>query len=132
MKVNFVSAVNNSSIFVPKKQSLKEERIESALSFSKQVEKEFANTDLAKKATDLREKLEREKKDFAIVKKNTEARIAMLTEKQKKYANKLAEKAKSEEQLKEQIANEKQAKQLLRDSAALQTPPPAATFKIQR
>ncbi len=44
----------------------------------------------------------------------------------------MADKTKSEQQVKDQISNEKQAKQMQRDSAALQTPPPAATFKIQR
>ena len=111
---------------------LKEERIESALAFTKQVEKQAPNTDLSKKAVELREKLEKEKANFAIVKKDVEAKVAQLTERQKKVAAKEAEKNKTEEQLKEQIANEKQAKQMLRDSATLQTPPPAATFRIQR
>ena len=111
---------------------LKEERIESALTFTKQLEKELPNSDLAKTALNLREKLEKEKKDFAVVKKETEARIAQLTERQKKAADKIAEKNKTEEQLREQVANEKKAKQMLRDSATLTTPPPAATFKIQR
>lgn len=111
---------------------LKEERIESALSFTRQVEKEMPNTEYAKTALDLRQKLERDKKDFAVVKKNTEARIATLTERQKKEAAKLAEKAKTEQQLKDQVSAEKKAMQIQRDSAALQTPPPAATFKIQR
>ncbi|MCA6067320.1 outer membrane protein assembly factor BamD [Chryseobacterium sp. RG1] len=111
---------------------LKEERIESAISFTKQVEKDLPNTDYAKTALDLRQKLERDKKDFAVVKKNVEARMAILTEKQKKEAAKLADKAKTEQQLKDQISAEKKAMQIQRDSAALQTPPPAATFKIQR
>jgi outer membrane protein assembly factor BamD len=111
---------------------LKEERIESALSFTKQVEKELPNTEYSKTALDLREKLEREKKNFAIVKKDTEARIALLTDRQKKEAAKLAEKTKTEQQLQEQVSAEKKAMQIQRDSAALQTPPPAATFKIQR
>ncbi|WP_426274705.1 outer membrane protein assembly factor BamD [Chryseobacterium sp. S-02] len=111
---------------------LKEERIESAISFTKQVEKELPNTEYAKTALDLRQKLERDKKDFAVVKKETEARIATLTERQKKEAAKIAEKAKTEQQLKDQVSAEKKAMQIQRDSAALQTPPPAATFKIQR
>ena len=61
-----------------------------------------------------------------------EEKIAVLTAKQKKIADKLAEQNKTEQQIKEQIANEKKAMQIQRDSAALQTPPPAATFKIQR
>ncbi|SDQ48409.1 Beta-barrel assembly machine subunit BamD [Chryseobacterium soldanellicola] len=111
---------------------LKDERIESALAFTRQVEKEMPNTENAKTALDLRAKLEKEKKDFVEVKKQTEARIATLTAKQKKEAEKLAEKSKTEEQIKNQADAEKKAMQIQRDSAALQTPPPAATFKIQR
>lgn len=111
---------------------LKEERIESALAFTKQVEKELPNTEYAKTAADLRVKLEKEKQQFVVVKKDTEAKIAQLTERQKKLAEQDAKKAKTNEQIKNQIDNEKQAIQMQRDSAALQTPPPAATFKIQR
>lgn len=111
---------------------LKEERIESAIAFTKQVEKELPNSDLSKNALDLRKKLDKEKKDFVVVKKQTEERIALLTAKQKKIADKLNEKNKTEEQYKEQLSNEKKAVQMQRDSAVLQTPPPAATFKIQR
>ncbi|WP_449400206.1 outer membrane protein assembly factor BamD [Chryseobacterium wanjuense] len=111
---------------------LKDERIESALAFTRQIEKEMPNTDVAKTALDIREKLEKEKKDFVVVKKQTEARIAALTERQKKLEAKNAEKTKTEQQMKDQIDAEKKAMQIQRDSAALQTPPPAATFKIQR
>lgn len=111
---------------------LKEERIESALAFTKQVEKELPNTEYAKTAADLRVKLEKERQQFVVVKKDTEAKIAQLTERQKKLAEQDAKKAKTNEQIKNQIDNEKQAMQMQRDSAALQTPPPAATFKIQR
>ncbi|MCF2221132.1 MAG: outer membrane protein assembly factor BamD [Chlorobi bacterium] len=111
---------------------LKDERIESALSFTKQIEKEMPNTEVAKTALEIRSKLEKEKKDFAVVKKNTEARIAALTEKQKKLEAKNAEQAKTIQQEKDQIEAEKKAMQIQRDSAALSTPPPAATFKIKR
>jgi outer membrane protein assembly factor BamD len=111
---------------------LKDERIENALAFTRQIEKEMPNTDVAKTALDIREKLEKEKKDFVVVKKQTEARIAALTERQKKLEAKNAEKTKTEQQMKDQVDAEKKAMQIQRDSAALQTPPPAATFKIQR
>ncbi|MDN4029753.1 MULTISPECIES: outer membrane protein assembly factor BamD [Chryseobacterium] len=111
---------------------LKDERIESALSFTKQIEKEMPNTEVAKTALEIRSKLEKEKKDFAVVKKNTEARIAALTEKQKKLEAKNAEQAKTIQQEKDQVEAEKKAMQIQRDSAALSTPPPAATFKIKR
>ncbi len=111
---------------------LKDERIESALAFTRQVEKEMPNTDVAKTALDIRQKLEKEKKDFVVVKKQTEARIAALTERQKKLEAQNAEKAKNIQQEKDQVDAEKKAMQIQRDSAALSTPPPAATFKIQR
>ncbi len=111
---------------------LKDERIESALAFTRQVEKEMPNTEVAKTALDLREKLEKEKKDFVVVKKNTEARIAALTEKQKRLEAQNAQKSKTEQQAKDQVEAEKKAMQIQRDSAAINTPPPAATFKIQR
>lgn len=111
---------------------LKDERIESALAFTRQVEKEMPNTENAKTALDIRQKLEKEKKDFVVVKKQTEARIAALTERQKKIEAQNAEKAKTEQQVKDQVDAEKKAMQIQRDSAALSTPPPAATFKIQR
>lgn len=111
---------------------LKEERIESALAFTRQVEKDLPGTEYSKTAADFREKLEKEKKDFAVVKKQTEERIAVLTAKQKKMADKLAADSKTEQQIKDQISNEKQAKQIQRDSAVINTPPPAATFRIQR
>lgn len=111
---------------------LKEARIESALAFTKQVEKELPNTEYAKTALDLRQKLEKEKIDFQIVKKDTEQRVAVLTAKQKKVAEKMAAQNKEVQQVKDQVSNEKKAMQIQRDSAVLQTPPPAATFKIQR
>lgn len=112
--------------------ALKDERIASALSYSKLVEKELPNTEYSKMALDLRGKLEKEKQNFAVVKKQTEARMAALTVRQKKEVDKLSEKEKTDQQIKDQISNEKKAMQIQRDSAALKTPPPAATFKIQR
>lgn len=49
--------------------NLKDERIESALTYAKMVEKELPNTEYAKTASDLRTKLEKEKEHFAVVKK---------------------------------------------------------------
>lgn len=125
MKARYALAVGST-------YELKDERITSALAFTRQVEKELPNTEYAKTALDLREKLEKEKKDFVVVKKQNEERIALFTAKQKKIADKLAEQNKTQQQVKDQISNEKSAMQMQRDSAALQTPPPAATFKIQR
>jgi len=111
---------------------LKDERIENALAFTRQVEKDMPNTEYSKTAVDLRKKLEREKANFVVVKKQTEERIATLTAHQKKEADQQASKQKSIEQEKNQIDAQKKAMQIQRDSAAIQTPPPAATFKIQR
>jgi len=111
---------------------LKDERIESALAFTRQIEKEMPNTEVSKTALEIRSKLEKEKKEFAVVKKNTEARIAVLTERQKKLEAKNAEHAKTIQQEKDQVEAEKKAMQIQRDSAAISTPPPAATFKIKR
>lgn len=111
---------------------LKDERIESALAFTRQIEKEMPNTEVSKTALEIRSKLEKEKKEFAVVKKNTEARIAVLTERQKKLEAKNAEQAKTVQQEKDQVEAEKKAMQIQRDSAAISTPPPAATFKIKR
>ncbi|MBV8325965.1 outer membrane protein assembly factor BamD [Chryseobacterium sp.] len=125
MKARYELAMN--SVY-----DLKDERIESALTYTKVVEKELPNTEYSKTAADMRSKLEKEKTNFVVVKKQTEARIAALTAKQKKEAAKMAEKNKTDQQIKDQISNEKKAMQMQRDSAALQTPPPAATFKIKR
>ncbi|UZT96185.1 outer membrane protein assembly factor BamD [Chryseobacterium fluminis] len=111
---------------------LKDERIDNALAFTRQVEKDLPNTEYSKTALELRQKLEKEKKDFVVVKKNTEARIAALTARQKKEADKLAAQNKTEQQMKDQVDAEKKAMQIQRDSAVINTPPPAATFKIQR
>lgn len=44
---------------------LKDERIESALAFTRQIEKEMPNTEVSKTALEIRSKLEKEKKEFA-------------------------------------------------------------------
>ena len=104
---------------------LKMERLDNAIAYSKQVEKELPGTEYAKSAADYREKLLKEKTNFTKVQQDVEARKAALTAKQL-----AAEKTQIQE--KEQISEEKKAMQIQRDSAALATPPPAATFKIQR
>ena len=67
--------------------TLKEERIESALTYTRLVEKELPNSEYSKTAVELRTKLEKEKQNFAVVKKETEARLAALNAKQKKEAD---------------------------------------------
>lgn len=109
--------------------TLKDERIDNAIAYTRFVEKELPNSEYSKSAIELRTKLEKEKKDFAVIKKQQEAKIAILTEKQKKEAEKLST---TDAQAKKQVQDEQKAMQIQRDSAAINTPPPAATFKIRR
>lgn len=112
MKSSYELAVN--SVY-----DLKQERIESAIALSKQIEKELPGTEQAKTALDLREKLIKEKENFAKVQKDFEAKKADLIAKQKRLeAEKLANEA------------EKTTKQAMRDSVKLATPPPAVTLPI--
>lgn len=90
---------------------LKKDRIENALAFTRQVEREMPNTDNAKTALDLRSKLEKEKTDFAELEKKVEARKQELLNKQK------------EAEAEQNAAKEKEiAEQLKRDSIKLATP----------
>lgn len=112
--------------------TLKDERLDNAIAFTRQVEKELPNTEYVKTAVELRQKLEKEKIDFVTVKKKHEENLKLLTEKQKREAEKLAQRDKTNQQLQDQADAEKRAQQIQRDSAKLQTPPPAATFEIKR
>lgn len=104
---------------------LKKDRIESAIAFAKQVERETPNTDNAKLATDLRTKLGKQKESFLELEKKVEQRKKELQDRQKEEEARLnAEK--------DQRDAEKNANQIARDSAALATPPPAATFDIKK
>lgn len=105
--------------------SLKKDRIESALGFTKQIEREVPGTDNAKTATDLKNKLSKEKEGFAELEKKVEARNKELKDKQ------IEEEARINLE-KDQRDAEKKAEKNQRDSAALATPPPAATFKIKK
>lgn len=112
--------------------TLKDERLDNAIAFTRQVEKELPNSEYAKTAVELRKKLEKEKIDFVTVKNKHEENLKLLTEKQKREAEKLAQRDKTNQQLQDQADAEKRAQQIQRDSAKLQTPPPAATFEIKR
>lgn len=103
---------------------LKKDRIENALSFTKQIEREVPNTDNAKTATDLKGKLEKEKTSFLELEKKVEERKKEILDKQHQNEVDNLEKDQKEAQRK--------AEQIQRDSAALATPPPAATFNIQK
>lgn len=104
---------------------LKKDRIESALSFTKQIEREMPNTENAKTALDLRNKLTKEKEDFVVLQKKVEVRKKELQDKQKTEEARLN----AEKDLKEA---EKNSDQMRRDSAAATTPLPAATFQIKK
>lgn len=104
---------------------LKKDRIENALSFTKQVEREMPDTENAKTAADLRNKLAKEKENFLILEKKVEERKKELQDKQK------AEEAKINAE-KDQNEAAKNSDEIKRDSAALATPPAAATFDIQK
>lgn len=104
---------------------LKKDRIESALSFTKQIEREMPNTDNSKTALELKNKLTKEKEDFLILEKKVEERKKELLDKQKTEEARLnAEKDLTEA--------EKNSDQMRRDSAAATTPLPAATFQIKK
>lgn len=109
---------------------LKDERIASAISYTKQVEKELPNTEYSKTAVDLREKLLHEKESFEKEKKDVEARKAEYLSKQKAEEAKLADK--ENEQDKKMQKDLRETRQARMDSAKTDTPKPEATFKIRR
>lgn len=104
--------------------ALKKDRIENALSFTKQIERETPDSDNGKLALELRDKLNKEKADFLILEKKVEASKKEFQEKQKA--------AELENMEKKQAKDENKANQIQRDSAALATPKPAATFQIKK
>jgi outer membrane protein assembly factor BamD len=104
---------------------LKKDRLESALAFSKQVEREMPNTENAKTALDLKNKLTKEKEEFLILEKKVEARKKELKDKQKDDEARLN----AEKDLKNAESN---SNQIRRDSATLSTPASAATFQIKK
>ena len=105
--------------------ALKKDRIENALSFTKQIEREVPGTDNAKLATDLKNKLSTEKDNFVEVEKKVEARTKELKDKQQEEEVRINLE-------KDQRESEKKVEKIQRDSAVLATPVPAATFKIKK
>lgn len=69
---------------------LKEERLDNAIAFTKEIDKQYPDYEIAKETPQLREKLLKEKADFAIVIKNYEADKAKMEARQKAEAEKLA------------------------------------------
>lgn len=113
LKSRYELAVN--SVF-----SLKQERIESALSFARLVEKEMPGTEYAKTAESIRARLVKEQENFNRQQKEIEAQKATLLARQQRETERSASDA------------EKQTKQALRDSAILNTPPPAVTLPLEK
>ena len=71
---------------------LKKDRLDNAIAFSRQVEKEYPDTNSSKQAISLREKMLKEKEKHEALTKQVEARKAEIMEKQKKEELKLKEK----------------------------------------
>lgn len=111
---------------------LKEERIQNALAYTKTVEKELPNTEYSTNAAKYHENLNAEKEKFEKLKIDVEAKKVEFAKKQKITQAKLDAEETQKSQSKEQIKAENKANQMRRDSAKLQTPEPAATFKINR
>jgi outer membrane protein assembly factor BamD len=82
---------------------LKEERIESALSFTRQVEKEMPNTEYAKTALDLRQKTGKRKERFCCSKEKYRSKNCYSNERQKRRKQLSLQKGKTEQQMKDQI-----------------------------
>jgi outer membrane protein assembly factor BamD len=103
---------------------LKKDRIENALSFTKQIEQQLPNTDKATEAIALRGKLLEEKEDFLELEKKVEVRKKESLEKQKAEAQQTVER--------KQMEDERKAGKINRDSVSLSNPIPAATFNIKK
>lgn len=117
--------------------SKKEERLNSAISYTKFLEKESPNTELSSVALEYRPKLEGEKIKHLKLMADIEAENKVLAEKQKKLADEEASKSKIKEDKKRKarkimVETRDENQRALSDSAKAVTPKPAATFKIPR
>lgn len=111
---------------------LKEERLENALAYTRFIEKELPGTETLKTALDYRGKLENEKEKFAKLKISVEEQKVEFEAKQKEEQAKID--AREEERKQRQILKDSKANtdKIKKDSAAVSTPAPAATFRIRR
>lgn len=103
---------------------LKRERIDEALSFTRQVERELPDSEYSKTAADLRDKLVKEKENFAKAEAEMEIRKAELLKKQR------ALEADEQNRLERDVL--KNSQKARRDSAATSTPPPTINFNIRK
>ncbi len=118
LKARYELAVN--SVY-----DLKKDRIEDALGFTKQIERDVPGTENAKLAADLQAKLHKEKESFLILEKKVDERRKEIQEKQKQEEIRLQAE-------KDELAAQKKSNIIRRDSAALATPKPNATFPIRK
>lgn len=117
MKSKYELAINS-------RFDLKRERLDNAISHTKFIEKEYPNSGLSKTALSLKEKLEAEKVRFSKLEAEAEKQKAEFLEKQKKEDAK--------QQVKKQRQDEINSQKMRTDSVKVNTPKPAATFKIRR
>lgn len=111
---------------------LKSDRIESAIAYTKTVEKELPGTAYSERAIKYRNDLEEEKVKHAKLKIDVDARKLEMEKKQKIELEKINAKENQKNQAKAQVKAENQATQGRMDSAKAVTPAPAAAFKINR
>lgn len=97
----------------------KEERLESAIAFTKIVENEFPDSENSRDAVKIREELLREKDAFAKVKADFEARKAQ----QEAKAQTIKEERGEKEDLQDSAEYDKKVNDLQRESAIKDTPP---------
>ncbi|QCX53202.1 outer membrane protein assembly factor BamD [Elizabethkingia sp. JS20170427COW] len=112
---------------------LKEERLDNALAYTRQVELEFPNTENSKEALEVRKHLEDAKVAFEKTKKEVEARKAEREAKLKKLnadldSKKIEEIDKTTEAAKDYV---KKVRELRKDSAQKSTPKPAAIINLK-
>lgn len=125
MKSRYELAVN--SVY-----DLKQERLDRAIAYTKFVEKELPESNYAKTAADLRNKLVAENEKFAKLKVQVEEQRAKIEAKQK--AEIARQEAREHKQSKTEAAASESisgAEQVRTDSAAATTPAPAVTLPIK-
>lgn len=112
---------------------LKQERLDNAIAYSKFLEKEIPDTDYAKTAANLRDKLTAENERFQKVKVQVDEQKAKIAAKQKAEQERLDAKAAAKKKKSENNASVSAAggEQVRADSAAATTPAPAITLPIK-
>lgn len=110
--------------------NLKEERLQIAIAYCKNIEKENKEADLVKKASDLRTKLLIESDKFAKLKLEVEAKEKEIQAKLKRLSG--SEKSEeTKQQSKEELRKEKENLELQKQAIQATTPDPKATFNIK-